>query len=177
MFDIKILRLHWINDDGKYDEDDICLHGEVYVKIGDETLSNKEAGSWSLSVTGLYLLRSLSQDCSFYELGNQLVPCCGHFMIPDDNGENYVTIMGCPSGIDWKITHKDSIVEFESEKGSKGQLSFLEYKLIVKNFINEIEDFYGKPEDKNVPDDEFDKNGFDQFWNEWRELKKQHNFE
>ena len=38
-FEIKIIDLHWIDrkeDDGK----DLCLHGNVFVRIGDEIIDN-----------------------------------------------------------------------------------------------------------------------------------------
>jgi hypothetical protein len=170
-FQIEILRQHWIEDNGEYDKEDLCSHGEVYIRIGTEELSNKDSGSWALSTTGLYLLRSLEQNCEIDQFSNQLVPCCGHFMIPDENGENYVVITGCPNGIDWKITHFNGTVIFESKQGNKGQVSFEEYKKIVLKFTNDIENFYGNPNDKIIPDDDFDRNGFKQFWSEWRELK------
>ena len=170
-FEIKIIRQHWIKDDGKDDKEDLCSHGEVYIRIGSEELSNKESGSWTLNATGLFLLRSLEQDCELGQFSNQLVPCCGNFMIPDESGNNYVVIMGCPSGIDWKIKHLNEDVIFESEKGTKGKLSFNDFKKKVIDFTNEIERFYGNPKDKILPEDEFDKNGFIQFWAEWEELK------
>lgn len=52
-FDIKILRQHWIKDDGNDDKYDLCSHGEIYIRIGNEILSNQETGSWTLSATGL----------------------------------------------------------------------------------------------------------------------------
>ena len=142
-----------------------------YIRIATEELATKESGSWTLSATGLYLLRSLEQDCEIGQFSNQLVPCCGHFMVPDEKGGNDVLIMGCPNGIDWKIRHSNGAVIFESEKGAEGRLLFTEYKSLVFNFISEIEDFYGDPTDKIIPDEEFDRSGFYQFCAEWNELK------
>lgn len=44
-FDIKVLRQHWIKDDGKDNSEDLCSHGEVYLRIGGKQVSNKESGS------------------------------------------------------------------------------------------------------------------------------------
>jgi hypothetical protein len=170
-FEIRILRQYWIRDDGKDDKDDCCSHGEVYIRIGSEELSNKETGAWSLSTAGLYLLRSLGQDCQFDEFSNQLVPCCGHMVIPDENIVNFVQIIGCPSGIDWEIVHKGCKVTFKSEKGSTAELPFDEYRNMIIEFTDQIESFYGSPSEKNVLGDDLDKDGFDQFWAEWRDLK------
>jgi hypothetical protein len=41
-FDIKIFRQHWIKDDGRDHPEDLYSHGEVYLRIGNKELSNKE---------------------------------------------------------------------------------------------------------------------------------------
>jgi hypothetical protein len=92
-------------------------------------------------------------------------------MIPNENGQNYVVILGCAEGVDWKIYHSNEEVIFESKKGTKGKLSFDEYKIKVLNFTDEIEKFYGDPNDKIVSDEDFYRNGYKQFWTEWFELK------
>lgn len=171
-FEIKILRQHWIEDNGNYDKNDLCSHGEVYLRIGVQELSTEESGSWTLSATGLFLLRSLEQDCAFYEFSNQLLPCCGFSIFPNDEKKNFVDIHGCPHGVDWKITHRENDVIFESEKNSKAKLTFQEYRKIVLDFTDEVERFYGNPKDKVVGGDSYDCDGFIQFWAEWRELKR-----
>nr|WP_294861968.1 hypothetical protein [uncultured Fluviicola sp.] len=170
-FDIKILRQHWIKDDGNDDKYDLCSHGEIYIRIGDEILSNKETGSWALSATGLYLLRTLENDYQIDQFGSQFVPCCGHFLIPDENGLNHVVIIGCPTGLDWNIEHLADSVIFRSQKGAEGKLSLEEYKTLVLNLISEIELFYGDPTEKHLPEEQFELDGFNQFWAEWNELK------
>ena len=171
-FELKILRQHWIQDDENDDNNDLCSHGEVYLKLGNEELSTKDTGSWTLSAAGLYLLRSLEQDCELYEFSNQLLPCCGFSIFPSGETENSVDILGCPNGIDWKISHKNGMVFFESEKGNKAELPFVEYKSMVLEFINEVEEFYGNPKNKVIPKDELEKDGFNQFWAEWNKRKK-----
>lgn len=171
-FEIKILKQHWINDDGIYDKADLCSHGELFIKIGTEILADSNSGSWSLSATGLYLLRTLKMDYNIEDFGNFLVPCCGHFLIPDDE-KNYVTISGCNSGVDWNIKHINGNVHFTSLKGTEGILTFDQYKNMILDFTDKIELFYGNPNEKEVPNDEFDQNGFKQFWAEWKELKSE----
>ena len=169
-FEIKILRQHWISDDGLDDKADLCSHGVLFVRIGDEILSDQNSASWTLTATGLYLLRTLKTDYNVGDFDNYLIPCCGHFLIPDDN-KNYVTISGCNDGVDWNIQHKNGSVKMTSEKGTVGIIKFEEYKKAVLDFTDQIELFYGDPKEKEVPDDEFDQNGFRQFWAEWTELK------
>jgi len=68
-FDIKILRQHWIGNEGKDNPEDLCSHGEVYLRIGEEVLSSGESGSWTLSSIALYLMRTLNKD---YEIGKNM---------------------------------------------------------------------------------------------------------
>ena len=78
-FEIKIIRQHWLADDGLDDKGDLCSHGSVFIRIADEVLEDEKFEAWTLSATGLYLLRTLYQDYKIGQFGNQLVPCCGHF--------------------------------------------------------------------------------------------------
>lgn len=171
-FDIKILRQHWIKDDGNDNKDDLCSHGEIYIRIGNEIISNQESGSWCLSATGLYLLRTVEHDYKIDQFGSQLVPCCGHFMIPNDEGRNYVTIIGCPTGLDWSIKHLNNDVIFQSQKGTEGKLSLNDYKTLVLDFVSEVTAFYGNPNEKNLPEEQFELEAFNQFWAEWDELER-----
>ena len=169
-FEITILRQHWINDDGFEDKSDLCSHGALYIRIGDEVLSDLESDSWTLTAAGLYLLRTLKTDYNILDFGNDLIPCCGHCLIPDDN-KNYVTIMGCIEGIDWNIKHENENVKLTTKKGTIAIIPFKLYKDLILDFTDKVEFFYGDPNEKEVPDEEFDQNGFRQFWAEWTELK------
>jgi len=168
--EIKILRQHWIKDDGKNDREDICSHGELFIRFGSKILSNTEDGAWALNVCGLFLMRSLGKDCGIDEFENYMAPCCGHFWVPNDEN-NFVTIQGCNMGIDWKTEHLKNDVKLTSEKGDSCEIPFDEYRNIVAKFINEVEDFYGDPKLKVIPNDKFDQDGFNQFWAEWNSLK------
>ncbi len=170
-FEIKILRQHWIRDDGLYSENDLCSHGELFLKIGNEVLSDKASGSWCLSASALFLLRTLKINHVIDDLENFLVPCCGHFLLIDTSEEpHYLVVMGCPNGIDWNIQHKNNFVELSTEKGEKAVLEFSEYAKMVLDYVNEIENFYGDINQK-VFDHEEDKETFQMFWKEWAELK------
>ena len=172
-FKIKILRQHWISNDETFNKGDLCSHGVLFLKIWEEILSDSKSGSWSLTATGLYLLRSLKVDYNVGDFENYLVPCCGHCIIPDEN-KNYVTILGCNSWVDWNIKHEDGNVKFTSKQWTIGVIDFEQYKKMVLEFTDAIEAFYGDPKEKDVPNNEFDKNWFQQFRAEWNELKKEH---
>ena len=46
-----------------------------------------------------------------------------------------------------------------------------EYRQTVFAFADLIETFYKTSEDKKIPKDEFDRNGYIAFWNEWKTLR------
>lgn len=168
-FEIRILRQYWISDDGKYDETDICSHGFVYARIGPEVICHEETLSVATSSSALYLMRTLEQNVEPGQFSNQLLPCCGHFIIPNEGSENYVVIVGYPNGVDWSVKHQNGDVILTSEKGTQGKIPFDTYRKMIIQYANKVESFYGKP-DRKVPN-ESDRKGFEQFWAEWRELK------
>lgn len=148
----------------------MCSHGLVYARIGTEVISNEKSGSWTTTSSALYLMRTLEQDCEPGQFSNQLLPCCGHELIPNEEGQNHVVIVGCPVGVDWSIKHLEGEVLLTSEKGTKGKLPFCVYRDMIIDYANRVEAFYGDLGKKVI--DDYDQDGFRQFWAEWKELKK-----
>ena len=93
MFQIDVTELEWIKGP-EDDPEDLCLHGKVTARIGDEVLEDHG----TVSASALYLLRSLTED---HETGqeNQMIPCCGHFLVANEDLTE-VWISGCPYGTD-----------------------------------------------------------------------------
>lgn len=173
-FDIKVLRQHWVKDDGKDNPEDLCSHGEIYLRIGDKELSNKGTGSWTLSSTALYLMRTVNRDYEIGEYASQLIPCCGHFFMVDENKDGFAIIMGCPNGIDWTIRHIGTDqIQHISENGEEGIIGKNEYRKLVIEFVSQVEKFYEKSKPKVIPKDEFDRKGYEVFWSEWKKLKEE----
>jgi len=165
-FALKILRQHWIKDDGLYDPHDLCSHGEVLIRIGDEVLSDEASGSWTLSVAALFLMRTLDSDVGFQGNDNYLVPCDGFsFWYVPDKG---LVIPGGNDGVDWKVTHHGSEVELETASGTRVHLYIRDYRTAIIGFAREVESFYGDPDRKILYDPDMDGKGFDLFWKEWR---------
>ena len=79
-FHIDATDLAWLEG---IEDTDQCLHGHGIAVIGERRL---EYGC-TVSATALYLLKSLTEDHMIYE-DNQLLPCCGFFLIPDQAEEN-----------------------------------------------------------------------------------------
>jgi hypothetical protein len=168
-FDIKLLDIHWIKDVD--DPTDLCAHGRVFVKIGDEVISDKDSLDVTVSATALYLMRTLKDNYEKDEYASQLLPCCGHFIIADDE-KDFVNICGCPSGIDWTIIHTDdNKIKHVTDNGQEAIIDKDAYKKMVLDFADQVENFYKSSLPKIIPTDDFDKRGYLTFWKEWRNLR------
>lgn len=168
-FDIKILDLHWIK--GVDDPTDLCAHGHVFVKIGDEVVADKDSLDITVSSTALYLMRTLKDSYKKDDYASQLLPCCGHFFMADEESD-YVAIIGCPSGIDWTIIHtENNKVKHISDSGQEVEIDKDIYTAMVLDFADQVENFYKKSLPKTIPIDDFDKKGYLTFWKEWRNLR------
>ena len=168
-FDIKLLDIHWIKNVD--DPTDLCAHGHVFVKIGKEVVADKDTFDIALSSTALYLMRTIKHDYKKDDFASQLLPCCGHFIIADTDTD-FVTIMGCNSGIDWTIIHTDNNkIKHISDSGNEITIDIEEYKKLVFAFADQVEKFYSDSRPKTIPSDDFDKKGYLTFWKEWRNLR------
>lgn len=160
-FKIKATDLIWICDNPD-DPDDLCLHGHVKAEIGENILED----SGTVSATALYLLKTLTEDKKMSPYDIQMIPCCGHFMIANDDLTN-VTILGCAYGTDWTTIHTDHGVKIILPTGEETEIPMDEYKAEVFSFADSIEAFYQSCTPKNIPGDEFERDGYIAFWNEW----------
>ena len=164
MFSIEVSNLHWM--DGVKQAEDLCLHGDTIAVIGDEVLKYDDA---TVSSTALYLLKSIKENHKIYE-SNQMLPCCGFFMIANETLSK-VDICGCPNGVDWSVLHENDDVILITETGKRTVIPIDEYRKTVFAFADLIESFYNNAKDKIIPEDEFDRNGYVAFWNEWKALR------
>jgi hypothetical protein len=170
-FELKILDLHWIKNED--DPTDLCAHGHVFVKIRDEVVADKDTLDVTVSSTALYLMRTLSDNYKKDDYASQLLPCCGHFFMADEEND-FVSIMGCPSGIDWTIIHTDdNRVKHITNSGQEAVIEKEVYSKIVKDFADQVEGFYKTSSPKTIPTDDFDRKGYLTFWKEWRRLRNE----
>ena len=159
-FSIDATELEWINKK-KDDPEDLCLHGNAVVKIGDHTLEFYA----TVSATALYLLKTVTEDHHINE-DIQMLPCCGFFIVPESD-LNSVTITGCNRGVDWSVIHNGDLVSLILEDGYEETVAIEAYKTEVFRFADKIEAFYSSCTPKIMPKDEYDRNGYLAFWNEW----------
>lgn len=162
IFKINAYSLHWIDGiDSKDDPEDLCLHGWAVVFIGKAKLTYES----TVSSTALYLLKSLTEEHIINKSDNQMLPCCGHFMVADDTLDN-VRIYGCPNGIDWTVKHIGDDVILILDDGTEEKVSFEEYKREVFRFADTIEEFYSRCSPKEL-DNSYEHDCYTAFWNEW----------
>ena len=162
IFKIKADDLQWITG-AKDDPQDLCLHGRVTAQFGDTVLEDYG----TVSATALYLLKTLRDDKIMAPYDIQMIPCCGHTLIAND-GLSEVTISGCDTGTDWSTIHEGNTVRFLLFSEQEEVVSLRDYQYEVLDFAKKIKQFYDSCTPKEVPKNEFDRNGYTAFWNEWQ---------
>lgn len=146
---------------GIREDTDLCLHGRAVACIGDRTPEYDAA----VSAAALYLLKSLTENHLIYA-DCQMLPCCGFNLFADDTLDN-VTVLICPNGLDWSVLHDGNTVILELDDGTKERVSANDYRNAVLAFADKVEAFYNSCAPKKLPEDDFHRNGYIAFWNEW----------
>lgn len=155
--------------DNSDDPQDLCSHGHVTLRYGDKILAEENV---STSASALMLMRSLEGGHIPNPKGPpQLLPCCGHTMLPQEDSDD-VLLLGCPSGIDPEVRHFGEMIVLTFKDGIKVKISREEYASAVLEFVHAVEDFYAACSPKILPDDDFERRGYELFWSEWRRRKK-----
>ena len=160
-FDITASDFGWITGAAD-DPEDNCLHGHVTVTIGGNTFE----ANGTVSATALYLLKSLTEDHIPSDHDLQMVPCCGHFYIANEDLTE-VTIIGCDTGLDWMIRHDGKTVLLTAPDRTAVEVPYGDYLYKVCRFADKVERYYEQCAPKVIGDDEFEQNGYVAFWNEW----------
>lgn len=156
MIELVAVNLHFKDNSPR----DLCLHGGVVFGIDDTVISNGKNSEWCVSASALMFLRTLYND-HFLSDGEKMIPCCGHFMIPSEDGEG-VIIIGCENGIDFDVTRRGDKIIVSLADGSQKACSYDEYKKAVMAFAKQIDDFY-KRSPSRIPEDDFSARGFEAF--------------
>ena len=167
IFQIEVGSLAWI-DGSADDPQDLCLHGHVRVQIGQRVLEDDA----TVSATALYLLKTLTEDKRMEPHSIQMLPCCGFFMIANKELTE-VEIIGCDHGTDWSVIHQDGKIRLILPDGAEETVEMEEYRQQVYRFADTIEAFYRQCTPKELPQDSFDRNGYQTFWKEWHRRRNQ----
>ncbi|MBO5224167.1 MAG: hypothetical protein J6C23_06630 [Clostridia bacterium] len=160
------LNLYFLGDTQKEREYDYCAHGKIVFKIDGHNLSN-EVSYWCASVSAYRFLRSIFEN-HFIGAEEQMIPCCGHFLIPSHGGSG-VIISGCPNGIDFDVIHKDNDVIIRTQSGVEYTVTFEDYKATVLSYVKQIQDFYLQNPPRQF-ENKFDQDGFSAFCCDWHSL-------
>ena len=162
VFKIKADNFEWIGGAAD-DPQDLCLHGHVTVQFGDVIL----ADYGTVSATALYLLKTLSEDKIMAPYDIQMIPCCGHTLIANDDLTE-VAISGCDTGMDWSTVHEGNTIRFILPSGQEEVVLLRDYQYAVLDFADGVKQFYDTCISKVIPENEFERNGYVAFWNEWQ---------
>ena len=136
IFKIKADDLQWITG-VKDDPQDLCLHGRVTVQFGNTILEDYG----TVSATALYLLKTLRDKKKNALPDIQMIPCCGHTLIANENLTE-VTISGCDKGTDWSTIHKENTVRFLLPSAQEEVVSLRDYQYEVLDFAKKTKYFY-----------------------------------
>ncbi len=158
--------LHFLGDSQKDQVYDYCVHGKVVFKIDECNLSNEDS-DWCVSASAYCFLRSIFEN-HFMGAEEQMIPCCGHFLIPSQD-KTSVTIIGCPNGIDFDIIHEDNNIIIRTQEGTTYTVTFDDYKEAVLFYAKQIQDFYHQNPPRQF-EEKFDQDSFSAFCNEWYNL-------
>jgi len=167
-FEIEILSIHWLENTPE--EIDLCVHGQVKVRIGNEIIAdkNEDENHWTLSAMSIHLLRTIENNHNSENLvGEHLIPCCGHHIDHLENN-NDVHIQGCFYGINYWVEHNQQNVKLTTESKTEIVISKNEYQDEIINFVDKVEEFYKKSSPKQLPEDEYDRKGYEMMWKEWK---------
>lgn len=167
-FELKINDLYWIKGVAD-DPADLCLHGKVFVKIGDKVIDDGIEKDWAVSAGAYYMLKSVYSD-HLTGSSEVLHPCCGHFMFIDEKTDALV-IMDCPLGLDWSVKHEGCIVKLIVDEHTQIVIPLAEYKETVFEFADAIKSFYNACSPKVPTGEKFEVDGYQKFWEDWEKLR------
>lgn len=169
MFEIKILDQYWI-DKEKDNQDDLCSHGLLFIKINDTIITDEKDDDWTISTTALQLLRTIENNHDL-KTDSPIVQHCGQ-----------IDFLGCPISINWESINKgDTIIISRAQKlletNEKYTIYFngLETVINKKSYIDEVINFteividFFKGHNPEI-EDELDRKNYILFWEELNQL-------
>jgi len=165
--ELRPVNLHWLGEGDT--RDDLCLHGGVYIKLGDTVISD-EKSEWTTSIAAYRLLGTVLNEHTS-DIDEALIPCCGFEFYPDDTAPDGVFIPNCLSGINWIVRHLES--DFLAHDFGNGNVLFTDKKDWAESviaFSDKVFEFYSTSESKNFHAD-YLKQGFGLFMKGWKERR------
>jgi len=104
--ELKAIDLHWLPEGDP--QDDCCVHGRIFLRIGEHTVSSGDA-EWTVSTAAFNFLRTIFHN---HHIGEEeaLIPCCGFNFWQVESAPDGLYIPNCANGIDWGIEHDREVV-------------------------------------------------------------------
>ncbi len=136
MIELKALNPHWLEsvEDSDYD---LCVHSQVWLKIGDKIVSNNESGDWTISASAYQFLKSVKEN-HYSNEDEQLLPCCGFNFY---KVENKFFFGNCGTGINWNILHNNDKIVHQFNDGEKIEVDFDEWRNAILKFSQDVFSF------------------------------------
>lgn len=167
MIRLSATNLHYLGDTKSDKRRDYCLHGYVLFAINNDII--EDGGEWCTSASALRFMRSVLKN-HFSGAENHMIPCCGNFIIPADDGQS-VGIFGCQNGVDFDVIHEGNQVIIRTESGQRFAVNFSDYKAAVLAYAEQIEKYMNNCPSR-IFDDPFHKSAYNAFMAEWTSLKE-----
>ena len=74
--------------------------------------------------------------------------------------------------IDWTVIHEENRVKLITEAGKETFVNMDDYSAEVYSFADKIEAFYNECSPKNNPSEEYERDGYTAFWDEWHRRRQ-----
>jgi hypothetical protein len=162
--ELRSIHLHWLENGDPFT--DLCVHGGIYLRIGDFVISDGTDLDWTVSTAAFNLLRTLFQDQPL--IGREpLIPHCGFTMWPSNSEPDGLYIPNCDIGINWSLKHEPGRLIHEFANGTRVITNIKDWKLAVCQFADEVDVFLHSAWPKAI-DDEQDRRGFEHFISVWQ---------
>jgi hypothetical protein len=162
--ELRATQMHWLEENDPFA--DCCVHGGVYIRIGQTLVSDGKDDSWTISTAAFNFLRSIFHDHAM--LGEEpLVPHCGFTMWLVESEPDGLYMPNCDLNINWSISHKGDQVHHEFKDGTICETSLVAWKEAVCGFADEVYEYFQTAWPK-VINDEMNRDGFELFMRLWR---------
>lgn len=98
-------------------------------------------------------------------------------MFAADDTLQTVLLDGDPCGTDWAVRHDGDMIELETMNGTVERVPSVRYREQVLQFVDKVEAYYLACMPKAIPEEEWNREGWPAFWNEWHRRREQEKVE
>ena len=186
-FTIRLLNQFWLDDC----EEDLCSHGEILIKVCDNTICNQTDGEWVVIDSALALLETVICNFPSDELLNQrklLAPIMSRAYSEREHALIYHcsrTMLYCLCKITWRVKHAggnvilSDFIKYPDTSGKRVSYPGLVCEIPLKDYASQIYDFaltaklFYQDHEKSlnaIETGEIFQGQYEELWNEFNEL-------